>query len=388
MAVVFINDHPFYYSSSGEVYTSGTLTSDVWSRFTDNFGELTVIGRGIKIDENNTNHKTSGAAKVTFDLFEDIKGGRDYLVHRKKIEAKLTPYILNSAYIVLRLPSSIGVVAAELCVKYKKKYLVEVVGCAFDSLWYIGNVFGKILAPVNAYSNRKAIATATAAVYVTTEYLQKRYPNENLQINASNVVIENFDDIVLSNHIEHIKRKTSVTVLGMIGNISLPYKGFEILFKALSRVKYNFKFLIVGGGNDRWIRSLIDKYQLTSVVILVGRINDRDEIYKFLDKLDVYIQPSLTEGLPRSVIEAMSRACPIIASDAGGNPELINSDLIYPRKSYKGLQCLIEKVIDNRSLLVELSEQNFLKSKEYTFDHINRRRYTFFNDVKSKLLNK
>lgn len=388
MSAVFINDHPFYYTNSGEIFTSGTLTSDVWSRFTDNFGELTVIGRGMKIGTGEINHTSSMAFNVTFDLFKDIQGGADYLIHRKRIVAKLAPYIKKSTYIILRLPSSIGVIAAELCVKYNKKYLVEVVGCAFDSLWYMGGITGKIIAPIAARRNRTAIARANAAVYVTSSYLQEKYPNFNAHINASNVVIESFENKVLEDHLERIRREEAIRLMGMIGNVSLPYKGFEVLFKALSRLSCAFRFLIVGGGSDVWIKALIKKYNLQGQVFLLGRVNSREGIYKFLDNLDLYIQPSLTEGLPRSVIEAMSRGCPIITSDAGGNPELIDKDFVYPKNSDRRLQFLIEKVIHDTPLLTNLSARNFRKSKDYTFDNINRKRYMFFNDIKSKIQNK
>lgn len=385
--IIFINDHPFYVDKNKNIFTSGTLASDVWSRFTDNFGELTVIGRGIKLEDESHNHKQADAENVLFDLFFEIRGGKDYFKYKKKIVEKLTPYIQQSEYIVLRLPSNIGVIAAGICKKYNKKYFVEVVGCAYDSMWFFGNVQGKLLASITAAKNRKAIRNANAAVYVTESYLQNRYPNPNQQINASNVVIEMFESPVLEKHLNYLENNDSSKKIGMIGNIALPYKGYEILFKALKNVMVDFQLEIVGGGDPKWIKQLIEKFGLENKVILRGRINNRNEIYEFLDKLDLYVQPSMTEGLPRSVIEAMARACPIIASNAGGIPELISEAFIYDVKDSKHLSRLINSALDDINILKKMSIENFARSKEYSFDRINNRRYQFLQNIKKEIKN-
>ncbi|WP_029292468.1 glycosyltransferase [Chryseobacterium hispalense] len=387
MSIIFINDHPFYVDKAQKVFTSGTLTSDVWSRFTDNFGKLTVIGRGVKLDNASHNHKKADAENVQFDLFFEIKGGKDYFKYRKKIIEKLTPYILQSEYIVLRLPSNIGVIAASICKKYNKKYFVEVVGCAYDSMWFFGNLQGKLLASVTAAKNRKAIRNADSAVYVTEKYLQNIYPNPNNQINASNVVIEMFDENVLNKHLEYLQTNSEVKKIGMIGNISLPYKGYEILFRALKQVTVNFQLEIVGGGDPKWIKNLIEKFGLEDKVILKGRVNNREEIYAFLDSLDLYVQPSLTEGLPRSVIEAMARACPIIASKAGGIPELISEEFTYNVKESKRLSNLINLALNDINILKNMSRENFIHAKEYSFETINNRRYQFLQKIKKDIKN-
>lgn len=386
--IVFINDHQFLADvSTNKIFTTGTLDALVWSRFTDNFGELTVIGRGKPIHSQKHTHKIASAAHVNFDLLYEVNGGFDYFKYKNKIVKKLLPYILNTDYIVLRLPSYIGVIAADLCIKYNKKYFVEVVGCAYDSMRFFGNLQGKILAPFTARQNRKAIKNASAAVYVTQYFLQSRYPNPNNQINASNVVLEDFGEEVLNYHIEVLKNNQRPFNIGMIGNIALPYKGYEILFKALKNIHLDYHLYIVGGGEPRWIKQQIENYNLSEKVTLQGRINNREEIMSFLDGLDLYVQPSFTEGLPRSVIEAMARACPIVASKAGGIPELIPENYLYEVKDYARLADLVQSCLESPSRLIEMSKENFYKSKEYTHHTINNRRYDFFQKIKNKVKN-
>ena len=87
---------------------------------------------------------------------------------------------------------------------------------------------------------------------------------------------------------------------------------------------------LVGGGNNEFLKKIANKNAVGNQVIFHGKL-EHDEIFKWLRDIDIYIQPSDTEGLPRSVIEAMSVACPVIGSNAGGIPELINSSAIFDK---------------------------------------------------------
>lgn len=387
---IFINDHIFYTSSDKDsYYTSGTLDSKVWERFTNHFGSLTVIGRGLIIDKSETSkHQLSSINNVTFDLFYNIKGGLDYFKYKNKIRYKLEYYIKNANYIIIRLPSIIGIYAAIICKKYKKKYLVEVVGNAFDSLWYYGSIISKIAAPISNCLTKKSILNSSAAVYVTETYLQKKYPTNSPSINASNVVLGPINEIILEKRLKQLDSTSIHHNFGMIGNIELSYKGFEVLFKALAtKLPFNYKLYIIGGGKVCYINRLIQKYSLEDNIVLAGRINDRQKLMKILDSLTLYIQPSLTEGLPRSVIEAMSRACPIIASDAGGMPELIDKSKIYKAKSYIQLRNLIISTIGDKNELKKMSKENFYNSKKYQSSLTNSRRSEFFENIKNILYN-
>ena len=71
--------------------------------------------------------------------------------------------------------------------------------------------------------------------------------------------------------------------------------------------------------------NLAKKYRVENRVKFLGQVPHK-EVLKWLDNIDIYIHPSYTEGLCRSIIEAMSRACPIICSDVGGNYELVDKD--------------------------------------------------------------
>ena len=64
-------------------------------------------------------------------------------------------------------------------------------------------------------------------------------------------------------------------------------------------------------------------------------------MFEWLDDMDLYIQPSLQEGLPRAVVEAMSRGLPALGAHTGGIPELLGEDCIFPRKGVDAIAELL-----------------------------------------------
>ena len=96
------------------------------------------------------------------------------------------------------------------------------------------------------------------------------------------------------------------------------------------------------------LKKLIKKYGLDKEVKIIGAL-PHDEVFKWLENIDIYIQPSYMEGLCRAIVEAMSKACPVICTDAGGNFELIEEKNIYKQRDIFGLINIL-KNINNEEL--------------------------------------
>jgi glycosyltransferase involved in cell wall biosynthesis len=116
--------------------------------------------------------------------------------------------------------------------------------------------------------------------------------------------------------------------LGFAGNLE-PHKGLHNLLSALGKIKdelRNGKWqLLVAGAktNEEYFRSLqeiILRYNIGEMVRFLGWV---DNIREFVSSLDIFIFPSLTEGMGRSLMEAMCEGVAVVASDVGGIPELV-----------------------------------------------------------------
>ena len=140
----------------------------------------------------------------------------------------------------------------------------------------------------------------------------------------------------------------------------------------------------MGAGDNSYLKSVAKKYGVEENVIFTGRLN-YDDVIKNLDSCDIYVQPSFIEGLPRAVVEAMSRGCPCIGTDAGGIPELLDKECILVKKNVKSIVNTVEKILD-KNILFELSKTNFEKSKEYGKNTLDEKRNLFYCKIKNDLI--
>lgn len=112
-------------------------------------------------------------------------------------------------------------------------------------------------------------------------------------------------------------------VIGSVGRLSRE-KGIRFLLDAAAKVIEEVpeaRFLVVGEGEEKEpLMRYADSGALKGKVVFAGYRDDADKIYPMLD---VFVMPSLTEGIPLSLLEAMASAKPIVATKVGGIPSVI-----------------------------------------------------------------
>jgi len=193
------------------------------------------------------------------------------------------------------------------------------------------------------------------------------------------------DDNVLAMRIEKLKtRNLKNLVFGTMGTLNMKYKGYDTVIKAIIKLKkegYLHKYLIAGSGDASWLNSIIHKYNAEDIVTIVPAM-PHEKVFDWLDSIDVYIQPSKTEGMPRALIEAMSRACPCIGSDAGGIPELLKSSFVFPRGNVEKVASIIRNLYKNQLNL--MAEENFESCSKFDKEQLKVKRAEFYESFKAK----
>lgn len=391
MRALFVHDHIFY-RKDNDFYSPGGLPAFAWNRYLKNVDQLTVISRG-SFDSHKNGLVLSSVEGVTFDLLYNVRGGLDYYKHRKSIEAKLRAHIEKVDFVVIRVPSTIGYFAYKICKQMNVPFVSEVVGCAWDSTWNYGSFLIKMQAPFGFLQMKSIVKTSMAVTYVTKFFLQKRYPTQaKIVTYASNVQIPLVSDEILEKRLyslENVDGKNTFKI-GIIGNLAVKYKGYDIALQSLNKLRVinpqmKFVFHLVGGGDQSYVNSLIKKFNMQDYCNVVGHLKSGKEIFDFLDSLDLYLHPSRQEGLPRAVIEAMSRGCPILASSIAGVPELLPSEFLHRPGDAKKLAGDLISVLSNVNLRKEMAISNFKAAKEYNKEILEERRESFFNTVVSAL---
>ena len=155
-------------------------------------------------------------------------------------------------------------------------------------------------------------------------------------------------------------------VLLSIGEL-IKRKNYETALKALAQLKNkNYVYLICGRGKlESYLKDLAQKLGISHKVRFLGFRNDIAEICSVSD---VFIFPSYQEGLPVSVMEAMSAGLPIVASRIRGNTDLIQDGkggFLHNAQDYIGIARSIDKLIHNYEIRIEMGKRNREEVKKY-----------------------
>nr|WP_246354533.1 glycosyltransferase family 4 protein [Paenibacillus phytohabitans] len=235
--------------------------------------------------------------------------------------------------------------------------------------------------------NHYFIRKTSHAIYVSEQFLQKRYPTQGLQSSCSDVNIEELTHDILENRISKIEKiDKDIINFGLIGSLNVNYKGHETAIKALASIKDiipPFRLRFLGGGDKaRWEQMAIE-LDLFNMIDFCGTLPNGNPVLQWMDDTDIYLIPSLQEGLPRALVEAMSRACPALGARTGGIPELLPKEFLHKPKDWRKLAADILSIVNDKGRLVELASLNFHKSKEFERDTLLERKMKFWSTFKS-----
>lgn len=382
MKGMFCCDWPIYKDIDGNYYDI-TLTNEVLERYLSVVDELTIV---IRVETLRDTSMIKNLSKINLDKIKIVEipnllSLSGLLYEKKKVYKMLYDIINETDLIFIRIPSCVGNEAINIARKMKKPYLVEVGGCAWDSYWN-HSLKGKLIAPYIFLKTRKAVKYASQSVYVTSEFLQKRYPCKGSTYVCSNVVLHQTDDEILINRNKRIKENLMERpiIIGTVAAVNVKYKGQQYVIKAISKLNkqgYNFEYHLVGNGDNSYLKNLAQQQGIADKIKFLG-IMKRDDILKYLDNIDIYAQPSKQEGLPRALIEAMSRGCASIGSTTAGIPELLEDSMVFKNGNINQICDRLKKLV--KEGMEQQSKLNFYKAKEYESSIIEERRSACFKE--------
>ena len=388
MKGLFAFDGPMYCDCNG-VYCNTTVTNEMLNRFFVVVNELSLLIRTIHL---NVTYKDARLQKL--ELGEHIKvvelpnlNTISNYIRKRRYNKIIAEQVQKSDMIFLRIPSIISNMVAKECERKGKPYLAEVGGCAWDSYWNHG-ILGKIVAPSMYFKQKKTVKEAAFASYVTKVWLQNRYPTSGESVVASNVYLNHFDE---TNIERRIQRDTQNPLrrykLGTIASVDVRYKGQEYIIRAMGKLKKRgiiIDYDLVGAGNPCFLKKIAEKEHVIDQVHFLG-VKLHEDIWTWLDSIDIYAQPSKQEGLPRAVIEAMNRGCMAIGSDIAGLPELLEPDMMFHHNKVKQICSVIEGLINERSHEHRI-RRNYEKSFEFEIHILDDRRNRLFEKYKQSII--
>ena len=380
MRMAFVTGIKFF-EYQNEYYSTTFSREVIAARYLSVFEDLNVFASIYPGDARTPDSMVQSSGNgVKFVFQKSFKRKLDFLFKRAAIKTELGDFLSQMDGAIIRLPSTLGLIACEVCKTLHRPYLVEAVGCPWESLWN-HSWPGKLLAPTTFLRTRRCIGNASHVVYTSREFLQKRYPTKGQHTHCSNVALSEFDDSILKRRHERAVDKAGATVIGSCGQIDIVFKGHGLVVEAISLLNkegYDFRYELVGGGNPDYIMGVARKLGVADRITVLG-MKRREDVLRWLDTLDIYAQPSMTEGLPRALVEAMSRAVPCFGAATGGIPELLSARCLFANRSVKSLMETLKAVDAHR---LEISEEVYQRSKEYDAVRVESRRASMLKEFK------
>jgi glycosyltransferase involved in cell wall biosynthesis len=169
------------------------------------------------------------------------------------------------------------------------------------------------------------------------EQLEKKYHYTNIRVIPNSIDIRKIESLKKFNKTEklfpsNIKEKKIILFVGRL----LTLKGVDVLLEAVpiinEKTNYEFAFIFAGPSNVRFSQK-IKKLKVESNCILLGSL-PHDQVIRLIKSAELMVLPSFTENAPYVLLESMACGVPVVSTNIGGIPEIIqdgyNGILIKP----------------------------------------------------------
>ncbi|MCU7061170.1 MULTISPECIES: glycosyltransferase family 4 protein [Serratia] len=371
--------------ANGDYWVSKQTYGDsFWIRYLAVFSVVRPICRVTKV-----NKVPDGWVKITLENVRPIPiTGFEGIGQLIKVFSVLRKELLNSINIVdkviVRGPTILSSVIQDWFMKNDTAYGIEVVSDPWDD-FAKGSYKHKLRFFLQQFSYitfKMLVKNAYVISYVTSSYLQNKYPAKNaaFSTNYSSISLKSSD--IVDQEIRVFPRG-DIWHVGLIARLDTPHKGGDVLLRAVRKcltAGAQLKCTIVGDGKELAVlKELALKLDIVDRVVFPGAVSTKSDVFKYLDSFDIFALPTRQEGLPRSVIEAMARGLPCLSTPIGGVPEIVNASELFELDNVDELAKRIINLIDNPDYCVLLSEQNLQKSQNYEETELEVRRNKLYS---------
>ncbi len=377
----------FVTTPDGSAWTSTMFPHEFWERYLEVFDTVNVVARARSASKPEDSWQRVDGPGVTFSPLPHYVGLWQYFLRRGALKRAVLAAVDRDSAALMRVGSPIADIAAPALERRGQPFAVEVVGDPWATFapGAVRHPLRPLLRRMLSRNLGRQCSTACAASYVTAAALQKRYPP------GSDTFATNYSSIRLTAADYAAGPRSGFTADGTttlvtVGSLAQMYKGHHILLDSVARCVHergiDLRLEIVGDGRHRpELESLASRLDLDDRVRFHGELPAGEVVRDLLDRADVFVMPSLTEGLPRALIEAMARGLPCIGSDAGGIPELLVPEDVVPAGDAGALAAAIAETVETPGRLARMAERNFQRAAEYRDEELAARRRSLYRHL-------
>ncbi len=162
-------------------------------------------------------------------------------------------------------------------------------------------------------------------------------------------------------------------------------KAFAHLIEQDPSLKERLRLMLIGDGPLRdQANRILEKANLTALAWVPG---ERNDIPQILRGMDIFVLPSLAEGVSNTILEAMATGLPVVATDVGGNPDIVshgNTGLLIPKADPIEMAKAITRYLENLQLIKQHGGNGFKSIQDgfSLFAMVNRYLTVYDNVIK------
>jgi glycosyltransferase involved in cell wall biosynthesis len=386
MTLSIVLEARFAETPDGVVWTKSVYPHAFWKRYLSVFDAVRVIARVEKVSTKPRSCQEVTGPGVSVVSVPNYIGPLEYALRRSEVIRAVTDAFRIGDVILLRVPSQLSNILVGKLRRKQYPFGLEVVGDPHDA-FSPGAVRHPLRPLFRAWFTKKLTAqcgSACAVAYVTERILEQQYPPCAFTTFYSNVELHGD----AFRKATWVRESAGVARLLFVGSLAQMYKGPDVLLRAASRSISKglaLEITIIGDGKHRTeLERLAQKLGLRNRVRFLGEISSGEPVRRELDRADLFVLPSRTEGMPRAMIEAMARGLPCIGTFAGGIVELLPSEDLVPPGHAKALSKKIDEVLRDPRRLQRMSVRNFSKAQEYREEILSERRVSFYSYLKDR----
>ncbi len=293
----------------------------------------------------------------------------------------------NTDVIFAQDPVSVGLPAYLASRILRKKFVLKVVGdYAWEQYCQKSSITGLQLPSLEKFQEekydlitemrrriQKYVAQHAFKVIVPSNYLKKILLGWSVAESKIFVVYNSFSPSSVLEDKNEIRREYGINgnIIVSIGRL-VPWKGFGSLIEIMPDILKDYpdaKLLIIGDGSEKKnLNNKILNLSLENEVIMTGRL-PHEELRAYLKASDIFILNTAYEGFSHQLLEAMAGGIPVVATDIGGNPELIQDGkdgLLVEYNNKEEIKWVILELLRNEKLRNTLIQNAKEKIREFS----------------------
>jgi len=379
-------EHRFVRTQDGVIWSDGSGHYATWRRFLPDpngggpFDSVTIAARVADVAVVSSSFVQVEGPYLRVAPLPSYIGPFGYFRARRQLRSAFRALIQSRHYDVY-LARQPGIISGDLVQELREAglpWISEIVGDPHEVF-----ATGASTHPLRAIFRRSLreqqcrVAQDALGVMYVSQALATDYATKGLSIIASDVELT--DD---SFRFPPAERVAGPFRLALIGSMEQPYKGIDTALAVLAALRQRGRAItltVIGDGRLKTsLMAQATALGLSDSVNWLGMLAAGHEVRAALRQIDLYIQPSRTEGMPRALLEACAWGLPALATPVGGIPDVLAPSQLVPVGDVTAWTTAIARLQDDPALLALLAQQNHRHVKLWHVDVMNTARHRLF----------